>query len=1835
VDGGRALRLERGPRVSWLALVAVMGATLLGLTCRASAEEPPCTASAIVEGQPAQGVLDETDCPSSQGQRFLSDRHQFTGVAGQRVVIAAESGTFRPFLVLIREADARALARAGPVGSVARLPVGLGAFKLPADGTYVIEVTADRAGAAGAYRLTLGTPCDNQAADPRTQCDDGNGCTHDTCDWASICSHTFRVGPCNDGDACTHGDACVGGQCLPGFATDCEDGNPCTDDSCDPAAGCRHADNVAPCNDNDACTTDDTCAGGRCAGGPPLDCEDGNPCTGDGCKPEGGCVHTNVVAPCDDENACTTADKCVGGRCVGGTPLGCDDGNGCTDDTCAPEAGCQHRNNAAPCDDADACTAGDRCAAGRCASGAPVGCDDGNPCTDDRCEPRTGCVHGHNTASCDDGNACTTGDGCARGRCASSAPVGCDDGNPCTDDRCDPQVGCVRVDNRAPCDDGNACTTGDVCTAGRCASGAAVGCDDGNPCTDDRCDPQAGCVRVNNAASCDDGNACTTGDTCAAGRCVGGPAPDCDDANPCTADRCTPRTGCVHVNTAGRCDDANACTTADRCVGGRCVGGRPLDCDDRDRCTDDGCDPEAGCLHTSNDAPCNDGDACTTGDRCADGRCVGGAPPACDDGNACTDDGCTPAKGCTHTPNAAPCDDGSACTTGDTCARGKCAGGARVSCDDGNPCTDDACERAAGCTHAGNRRACDDGNACTRGDTCADGQCVSGALLACDDRNPCTDDSCAPATGCVHAPNAAPCDDGSACTTGDVCAAGRCVGAAALDCDDGNPCTDDRCDPKKGCVSSPNRAPCDDGNACTTEARCAGGRCAGGLPRRCDDRNVCTDDRCEPAAGCVHTDNAAPCEDGSRWTTGDRCAGGRCGSGAPPDCDDGNVCTDDSFDRTRGCVHAGNTAPCDDGNACTTRDVCARGRCTGGPAIACDDGNACTTDRCDARTGCGHVDNSAPCDDRNACTRGDACAAGRCAAGAPVGCDDGNACTDDACDPAAGCRHDPNDATCDDADACTTGDRCAAGRCAGVPSLDCDDGNPCTDDRCDRGKGCVSTPNRVPCDDGDACTTEDRCAGGRCAAGPRQRCDDRNVCTDDTCEPAAGCVHAANTAPCEDGSRWTTGDRCTDGRCGSGSGPDCNDGNPCTDDAPDPARGCVHASNQASCDDGNACTTGDVCARGRCTGGQAVGCDDGNPCTDDTCDRATGCRYAENAAKCDDGNLCTRDDRCADRRCAGGPPRDCDDDKPCTDDTCAPAIGCVHIGNTAACDDDDPCTTGDRCAGRQCVGGPPLRCDDGNICTDDWCERSAGCVHTSNDDPCDDQNACTIGDACGAGKCGGGRALPCDDGNVCTRDGCEPLKGCVYEENTGECDDGNACTVSDVCADGRCAGGPPRACDDGNSCTTDACAPATGCVHTGNAALCDDQNACTTGDRCAGGRCVAGQAVGCDDGNACSDDACDPAQGCIHRDNAASCDDGDACTTGDRCGGGRCVSGRPADCEDGNPCTEDGCDAAAGCTHAPRPECVASCGDVGVAPCTVTVSSSSRRFTDLQAAIDAAADGATISVEGMCAGPVTIARRVGLTVQGVPPAASGCPADGLSPGDLRSTIRGGDRAIGVRRSRDIEIRYLNLVDAETNGLELSEVEGSRATCNCVARSGTAGITLFAGRDNAVQKNLVTRNAGVGIRLRQATESAIAENVVRENRSGGIGLIEADRNTLERNAVRENAAAGIELDDSNRNVLRENTVHRNAADGLDLETADRNELVDNEVEGNGRDAARDSGIELGQSHRNIVGRNVIRENADRLTDQVRCRSGSGGNDGSNVPRNCSLGANGKAASLAGR
>jgi len=77
---------------------------------------------------------------------------------------------------------------------------------------------------------------------------------------------------------------------------------------------------------------------------------------------------------------------------------------------------------------------------------AALACNDGNPCNGvEALVPGRGCVAGTplpDGTPCSDGNACNGEEVCTAGVCAASAPLVCDDGDPCTQNLCDPASGC-------------------------------------------------------------------------------------------------------------------------------------------------------------------------------------------------------------------------------------------------------------------------------------------------------------------------------------------------------------------------------------------------------------------------------------------------------------------------------------------------------------------------------------------------------------------------------------------------------------------------------------------------------------------------------------------------------------------------------------------------------------------------------------------------------------------------------------------------------------------------------------------------------------------------------------------------------------------------------------------------------------------------------------------------------------------------------------------------------------------------------------------------------------------------------------------------------------------------------------------------------------------------------------------------------------------------------------------------------------------------------------------------------------------------------------------------
>ncbi|MCZ6653687.1 MAG: hypothetical protein O7D91_11755 [Planctomycetota bacterium] len=578
----------------------------------------------------------------------------------------------------------------------------------------------------------------------------------------------------------------------------------------------------------------------------------------------------------------------------------------------------------------------------------------------------------------------------------------------------------------------------------------------------------------NTCCSCDDGDLCNGEEVCVGGTCQEGTPLDCDDRNPCTDDDCDPAIGCVNTpNDANSCDDGDLCNGEEVCVGGTCQEGTPLDCDDSNPCTDDDCDPATGCVNTPNDAnSCDDGDLCNGEEVCVGGTCQEGTPLDCDDGLFCNGpETCDPELGCQ--PGSLPCASDCCENTG-TCEPCPCTSDEDCSALD-DQCNVGVCNVDAGACESqpGNEgEACDDGNACTENDACTNGECA-GTTVDCDDGDACTTDAC-DGGACTHTP--LDCDDGIDCTD-DTCVDGTCRHEPLTDDndEDGEPnCSD-------GCPDDPNKTSPGECGCGVPEGTCGGGGGGGGGGGSCgtcaDDGLFCTGDPVCTNGTCQFTGNPCGGDTPVCCEASGSCVSECC---SDTDCDDGDACTDDRCDPFSGCLH--DAHDCDDGDVCNGSETCQAGNCVSGTPLDCGDGDACTND---------------------------SCTDGKCVHD-PIDCEDVDACTLDGCDPDTGCTHDAID--CADEDLCTT-DTCQDGECLHAP-IDCDDGDLCTQDACANG---VCEHNAIICPEGQVC--DDGVCASIVQLEPGDPCVDDAQCNDgllcngiETCD-AGTCVEGA--PPCE------------------------------------------------------------------------------------------------------------------------------------------------------------------------------------------------------------------------------------------------------------------------------------------------------------------------------------------------------------------------------------------------------------------------------------------------------------------------------------------------------------------------------------------------------------------------------------------------------------------------------------------------------------------------------------------------------------------------------------------------
>ncbi|MCH8852939.1 MAG: hypothetical protein IID41_09860, partial [Planctomycetes bacterium] len=254
-----------------------------------------------------------------------------------------------------------------------------------------------------------------------------------------------------------------------------------------------------------------------------------------------------------------------------------------------------------------------------------------------------------------------------------------------------------------------------------------------------------------------------------------------------------------------------------------------------------------------------------------------------------------------------------------------------------------------------------------------------------------------------------------------------------------------------------------------------------------------------------------------------------------------------------------------------------------------------------------------------------------------------------------------------------------------------------------------------------------------CVCGDPPDCNDDDVCTDDFCDPADGCLNTP--VDCSD-----LNDQCNLGVCHPASGecvtlPD-NEGEPCDDD--------------------DLCTTGEACVDGACGGGTVSDCSDlDDVCLIGVCNPATGdceAQPVENGEACNDEEVCTENDACTDGVC-GGVDVDCSElDDPCNVGVCHPTTGeCVTLPANEGedCDDGNLCTANEACSAGECSGAP-VECPEGESCDPKTGECLPDCGPCPTDvDGSGDTGAFDLANLLGAwGSCNPGDPCECLDADA-------------------------------------------------------------------------------------------------------------------------------------------------------------------------------------------------------------------------------------------------------------------------------------------------------------------------------------------------------------------------------------------------------------------------------------------------------------------------------------------------------
>jgi hypothetical protein len=1044
-------------------------------------------------------------------------------------------------------------------------------------------------------------------------------------------------------------------------ASQCNDSNPCTSDTCGPEGFCAFIaipDGVAPAADQMA----GTCQQIVCTGG----------------------VASNVA---DDTNVPVAPDMCTAESCVAGVPTSAmqPDGTQCALGTSTGV--CKSGTCTVACTTASDCTTNNACQTPSC-NGATGTCvltnvADGTPTPG--VTPVMGTCHAHiclggvDTDQVDDSNvpAIPAGmAGCADAVCTSGTPS-----NPlhAVDSGCSTYMTsmpgfCNAAGNCAQCTQDSECpgtindcqhptcaaATG-ACTTTNTPAGTATTVNPAQTagdCQTIECDGNGGTMSV-----ADNMDVPTYGNDCQTGHCTNGvPSTSVNTGMTCP----TPTsTGGFVCNNEGQCGCAtNAdCSAPETCGGG----GTPKTC---------GCTPltTAACMAGTPKVTCGSiPDGCFGTVNCNDGVKDGNETGTDCGGGTTAQFTCT-----TLCAQGIGCKANADCTSGLTCVGGVCCNSAcGASCE---ACTNAQTGLANGVCGAVKSGGADPAGVCTSSaaSTCGDDGAVcngAGACMLWPNGTICAPSSCSGTT----LTKAETCTNGTCSSLmTQNCAPYKCGGNPAactttcnVDTDCATPATD-YCNPSHQCVARLNN-----GTACTPSVeatQCVSSNCvtgvAGGNTISVCCNSACTGTACESCLGLLTGGANGTCAPITVAGTPD--PNGKCAVSTPASScgTDGNctaTATCEKYGSSTSCgtavcalgVETG-TGTCNGSGACTNMStmncapyICGATTCK----TSCASDSDCATpatDYCSASQCVPRLANGATC---SATAENSQCLSSNCAtaSGSSVCC---NSACNGKCQSCLAALNGGTTGTCGNIDVAGTPD--PSGTCVDQGAT-----NPCgTDGKCTASATCEDYGAGTPC------TGTATCSGGGITMTPTE-CNGSGMCNQNptmgTCSGNYGCNGSSCRTTCSSSGQCATNYTCNTGTCAL---------------IPTGSSGC---SSSAQCTGGFSCFGG-VCCNATCNLGA--------PCGATSCALGTGaCQGPSGTTVCTTGT-CSGGDSIAGLTVCNGVGNCVSAGSPLT---CSMAGSCMNGAGASGC---ATCATNADCPYGYCSSGTcEAKLVQGSACT--------------------------------------------------------------------------------------------------------------------------------------------------------------------------------------------------------------------------------------------------------------------------------------------------------------------------------------------------------------------------------------------------------------------------------------------------------------------------------------------------------------------------------------------------------